>query len=420
MKLTKEEKSWILYDVANSAFVLIIVTTVMPIFFKDIASKGVADAVSTGNWAFANSLASLLLAFMAPIMGVFADYKLFKKRFLMGFLSLGILFTLLLTTVNEGDWLSCLIIFIFARVGFSGANLFYDAFLIDVTEKKRMDWISSCGFAWGYIGGAVPFVAVIAVIIIGMSSGTSSAISIGSAKIAFVIVALWWLGFSFPILKNVSQVHFIEPAEHPIKDSFIRLFKTFREIQKYKNAFLFLIAYFFYIDGVDTIITMATAYGRDIGLGITMLILVVLMIQVVAFPFALVYGKLAKKYSTKAMLFIGIGVYTLITLISFFLPALPTLQMKVLVFWVLAFLVATSQGGIQALSRSYFGKLIPVEHAGEFFGFYNIFGKFAAITGPFLMGLITRITGHSRFGILSIIVLFIVGGIFLIKVDREP
>ncbi len=165
---------------------------------------------------------------------------------------------------------------------------------------------------------------------------------------------------------------------------------------------------------------MATAYGRDIGLGITMLILVVLMIQVVAFPFALVYGKLAKKYSTKAMLFIGIGIYTLITLISFFLPDLPTLQMKVLVFWVLAFLVATSQGGIQALSRSYFGKLIPAEHAGEFFGFYNIFGKFAAITGPFLMGLITRITGHSRFGILSIIVLFIVGGIFLIKVDREP
>jgi UMF1 family MFS transporter len=253
-----------------------------------------------------------------------------------------------------------------------------------------------------------------------MSSGTSGAISIESAKIAFVIVALWWLGFSFPILKNVSQVHFIEPVAHPIKDSFIRLLKTFREIQKYKNALLFLIAYFFYIDGVDTIITMATAYGRDIGLGITMLILVVLMIQVVAFPFALVYGKLAKKYSTKAMLFAGIGIYTLITLISFFLPALPTMQMKVLVFWVLAFLVATSQGGIQALSRSYFGKLIPAEHAGEFFGFYNIFGKFAAITGPFLVGLITRVTGHSRFGILSIIVLFIIGGIFLIKVDREP
>jgi UMF1 family MFS transporter len=216
IKLTQPEKSWVLYDVANSAFILIIVTTIMPIFFKDIASKGIADAISTANWGFANAFASLVLAIMAPLIGTIADYQGAKKRFFIFFLLMGVTFTLFLTTVNQGRWLFCLIIFVFARIGYAGANLFYDAFLVDVTENKRMDWISSCGYAWGYIGGAIPFIIVIGLVIYGMSIGTSGEISVFSAKTAFVIVAVWWTIFSVPMLKNVHQVHYIPKTPNPL------------------------------------------------------------------------------------------------------------------------------------------------------------------------------------------------------------
>ncbi len=417
MHLTTQEKSWILYDVANSAFVLIVVTTVMPVFFKDVASRGIADAVSTANWGFANSAASLVLAVLAPIMGTFADYKGMKKRFFTGFLIIGIVFTLLLTSVNPGQWLKCLLIFVCARIGFAGSNIFYDAFLADVTEKERMNRISSSGYAWGYIGSVIPFLAVIALIYFSMSQEQSSGVPVTAAKAAFVIAALWWLIFSLPMLKNVQQRHYITPGENPIQDSFVRLVRTFKDIRQYRNVFLFLAAYFFYIDGVDTIITMATAYGRDIGLGMETLLLAMLMIQIAAFPFALLYGRLADRFSEKTLLYAGIAVYILITFTAFFLPVLPSIRMKIFVFWILSFLIATSMGGIQAISRSFFGKLIPRERSAEFFGFYNIFGKFAAITGPFLMGGIGRITGDSRYGVLSILILFIIGGVFLRKVD---
>ncbi len=415
--MTKQEKSWILYDVANSAFVLIVITTIMPIFFKDVAAQGMEHAVSTANWGFANSFASLMLAVLAPMLGAFADYRHFKKRFLTGFLLVGILSTLLLTTVNEGEWLQCLLIFIFARIGFAGANLFYDSFLTDVTEKERMNLISSSGYAYGYIGSVIPFLIVIALILLGKSPGEGAAIPVYSAKAGFAVVALWWFFFSLPLLKNVEQKYYLAPAEHPIRDSFARLLTTFREIRTYRHVFLFLIAYFFYIDGVDTIITMAAAYGRDIGLSVTTLMLAILMIQIVAFPFALIYGKLADRFSEKTMLYAGICVYSVITFISFLLPDLPTTEMKATVFWILAFLVASSMGGIQALSRSFFAKLIPAEQSAKFFGFYNIFGKFAAITGPFLMGVIGSISGHSRYGVLSILILFIAGGVLLSKVN---
>ncbi|QTA88770.1 MFS transporter [Desulfonema magnum] len=417
--MTKQEKSWVLYDVANSAFVLIIITTIMPIFFKDVASRGADSAVSTANWAFANSFASLVLALLAPVIGAVADYENLKKKFLVFFLGLGILATLALTTVSEGEWLRCLLIFVFARIGFAGANIFYDAFLVDITVKERMNRISTAGYAYGYIGSVIPFLMVIGLILLGTPPGASAGISVSAARAAFVIVALWWLLFSVPLLKNVRQKYYMPPAKHPVRDSFARLAGTFKEIRKYRQVFLFLMAYFLYIDGVDTIITMSAAYGRDIGLGVTALILAILMIQIVAFPFALLYGNLADRFSEKTMLFVGIAVYSFITLVSFFLPDLPTKEMKVIVFWILAFFVASSLGGIQALSRSFFGRLIPAERSAEFFGFYNIFGKFAAITGPFLMGVISHITGHSRYGVLSLLILFIAGGIILSKVGRE-
>ncbi|MBU4315748.1 MAG: MFS transporter [Proteobacteria bacterium] len=416
-KLTPGERSWILYDVANSAFVLVIITTVMPIFFKDVASQGVSSAVSTANWGFANSAASLILAILAPILGTLADYRNFKKRFWAFFIGLGVFFTLSLTAVSPGRWLLCLLLFILARVGFAGANIFYDSFITDITTKDRMDWVSALGYGWGYIGSVIPFLAVIGLLVRGQSGGGGMAL--GPMRLGFVIVAVWWAVFSIPMMKNVHQVHFIPKAGHLIGESFRRLARTFTDIRKYRQAFLFLLAYFFYIDGVDTIITMATAYGRDIGLGVNMLLAAILMIQIVAFPMALLFGKLSQRFGAKNMIHAGIWVYGLITLLAFVLPFLSSLKAKTLLFWGLAFLVASSQGGIQALSRSYFGRLIPPERSAEFFGFYNIFGKFAAITGPFLMAVISRFTGDSRYGILSILLLFILGGFLLKKVRPE-
>jgi len=416
--MTKQERSWILYDVANSAFVLIMVTTLMPLFFKDIASQGVDNTVSTSNWGYANSMASLILVMLAPFLGTLADYKGAKKRFLTCFMLLGVVFTLLMTLIKPGEWLLCLILFIIARIGFSGANIFYDSLLVDITDKKRMDWISANGYAWGYIGSIIPFLGVIMIIIFDKTE-PGAGVPLRAAQKSFFITAFWWLVLSIPVLKNTKQRFFIKPVAQPFQQSFQRLWQTFKEIKKYRQAFLFLIAYFFYIDGVHTIITMASAYGRDIGLSVNILILVMLMIQIIAFPFALIYGKLAGKFTSRKMLFIGISIYTIIVVIAFFLPVLPSVKLRIVVFFILSFMVATSQGGIQALSRSFFSKLIPPEKSGEFFGFYNIFGKLAVVMGPFFMGFIGRLTGQSRFGIISIAVLFIGGALVLWHVREE-
>jgi MFS transporter, UMF1 family len=417
--VTRTERSWILYDVANSAFVLVAVTAVGPLFFKDVVSQGVDPNLSTANWGYANSLASLLLAVTAPIMGTIADYRGLKKRFFIAFLCIGIGFTFLMPTVSVGDWLWFLAVFVIARFGYAGANVFYDSFLVDVTEKDRMDWVSSSGYAWGYIGSVIPFLAALALIFREMSQTGGASISAFSGRMAFIIVAVWWLVLSVPILRHVRQNHYLEPGRYPIRDSFGRLAKTLREVRKHKRAFLFLAAYFFYIDGVDTIITMCTVYGRDSGLGTTVLILAILMIQIVAFPFALVYGKLAARFSAHTMLFIGIGVYAALTLVSFFLPDFSTPEMKTFMYFTLAFLAATSLGGIQALSRSLFAGLIPAERSAEFFGLYNIFGKFATVIGPFLMATASRIAGHSRYGVLSVLLLFIAGSALLYRVGKD-
>lgn len=416
ISLTKEERSWVVYDVGNSAFVLVMVTAIMPIFFKDYAASGLPAAVSTANWGFANSAASLILALLAPVLGAMADYRHRKKAFFLVFLVTGLCFTLALPVIREGQWLPCLALFVMARVGWAGANVFYDAFITDVTSHARMDAVSSRGYAWGYIGSVIPFLAVIALI---LSAGMADGLPVVQTKIGFVLVALWWLAFSLPMLKNVRQVHYLPASATPIRDSFIRLFSTFREIRRHRRAFLFLLAYFFYIDGVDTIISMSMAYGRDLGFGVTLLIAVLLFIQVVAFPFALLYGRLAARFSAKRMLLAGIAVYCLVTFMAFLLPSIEDTGLKTLAFWGIAFLVASSMGGIQALSRSWFGKLIPAENSSEFFGFYNVFGKFAAITGPFLMGMIGRLTGDTRWGVLSILALFVIGAWLLLRVEED-
>jgi UMF1 family MFS transporter len=311
----------------------------------------------------------------------------------------------------------CIWLFILARIGWAGANIFYDAFIVDVAGKDRMDRVSSHGYAWGYIGSVVPF--LISICLLMTASGKhQDALPQFQAKIGFVIVAVWWVLFSIPVIRNVRQVYFTPPSASPIADSFRRLKDTCLKIRNHQQAALFLAAYFFYIDGVDTVISMATAYGRDLGFSVSLLIAMILFIQLIAFPFALLYGNLAEKFSAKTMIMAGIVVYCVITFISFLLPSADNPMVKTAAFWFMSFLVGSSMGGIQALSRSYFGKLIPAESSAEFFGFYNVFGKFAAITGPFLMGLVGRLAGHSRWGVLSILVLFIIGAWLLRRVEE--
>ncbi len=412
--MSATERSWVLYDVGNSAFVLVMVTAIMPIFFKDFAAAGIPAATSTANWGFANSAASLILAILAPVLGTMADYRHQKKRFFLGFLFLGLLFSLALLSVQEGQWLMCLVFFVMARVGWAGANIFYDAFILDVTTHERLDAVSAKGYGWGYIGSVIPFLIIIALI---LSAGMADGLPIIQVKIGFAVVVVWWLAFSIPFIKNVHQTYGIPPSQTPVRDAFSRLFTTLIHIRENRQVFLFLAAYFFYIDGVGTIISMSTAYGRDLGFGVTLLIAVLLFIQIVAFPFALLFGRLAARYSTKKMLIFGIGVYCLATIIGFLLPSISDISLKTALFWLIAFLIASSMGGIQALSRSYYARLIPAEKSAEFFGFYNVFGKFAAITGPFLMGMVGHFTGHTRWGVLSLLLLFLAGAFLLLKVD---
>lgn len=401
---TKEEKSWIFYDWANSAYSVVITASILPIFFKTMAKAGgISPNIADSYWGYANSIATLIVAVLAPILGTIGDYKGKKMQFFKFFFIIGVLSTAALSFTNQ--WMVILIIYMITIVGFSAANLFYDAFLIDVTTRERMDHVSTYGFALGYIGGStIPFVLSIGLILFGSKIGINSSLAV---KISFMLTAVWWAVFSIPMLRNVKQIYFIEKEENIIGKSFSRIYKTFINIKEYKSVFVFLLAYFFYIDGVNTIIHMATVYGDSVGVGSNSLLLALLMTQIVAFPFAILYGKLAKKIGTRNMLLIGIGIYIVICFVGY--------NMKSAVeFWILAFLVATSQGGIQALSRSYFGKMIPKEKANEFFGFYDIFGKFAAIMGPALYAFFSQITGQSRYGVLSVMILFVVGGAIMI------
>ncbi|MBN2440121.1 MAG: MFS transporter [Spirochaetales bacterium] len=415
--MTKTERSWILYDVANSAYTLTIESTIFPIFYKTYIAAGLPSYESTAHIGYANSINTLVILFLAPILGTLADYKGKKKKIFSMLLFVGILLTLCFVLISQGQYYFAIILYIVATTGYAGANVFYDSMLVDVTSEDRMDWVSSSGFAWGYIGSCIPFIICIVLISGYKTFGFSS--SVIPVRIAFIMTALWWGFMSIPILKDVHQKYFIEASKTPIRDSFKRILETFKQIKQYKGILIFLCAYFLYIDGVYTIIKMATSFGTDAGIGSTMLLVVLLVTQIIAFPFALLYGKLAKHISAKKMLFVGIFIYFIITILAFFLPTLPTQGMKVTMFWILAMLVATSQGGMQALSRSIFAKMIPKNKSAEFFGFYNIFGKFSTLFGPFIMGAISAMTKESRFGLLSIILLFIGGGIALMFVKPE-
>lgn len=409
--LNKTEKSWVFYDWANSAYSMAITSTILPLYFKSVFINSGGSAInSTAYWGYANSAATLIIAILAPILGTMADYKGNKMKFFTFFMTMGVGTTALLAFVPNAAWLPLLGVYILTVLGFNGSLIFYDAFLIDVTPTERMDKVSTWGYAMGYLGSTIPFIICVGLVISAQMKVIPISVGLAS-KISFVLTALWWGGFSLPLLKNVKQLFGVEKEAHIISGSFRRIGETFKNMKTHKQLFTFMIAYFFYIDGVDTIIKMATSYGADIGISATNLLIILLVTQFVAFPFAILYGRLAERFSTKKMLLVGILIYTAICVYGFFLKT-------VFDFWILAMLVGTSQGGIQALSRSYFGKLVPKENSNEFFGFYNIFGKFAAIMGPFLMGVVTQMTGKTNYGVLSIVVLFLIGGVLLLRTDE--
>ncbi|RTR27186.1 MFS transporter [Robertmurraya yapensis] len=409
--MTTSERSWALYDWANSAYTIVIVTAILPLYFKSAATEaGIAASTSTAYWGYANSFSTLIVALLAPILGTIADFKGFKKRFFTFFSVLGIVFTLLLAVVPADQWMILLIVFVLTSIGFAGSNVFYDAFLVDVTTEERMNRISASGFAYGYIGSTIPFVISIAIIVLAQTGTIPLSVTVAS-QIAFVITALWWGIFTIPMLKNVEQKYYVERVPNPVQASFKKLFVTFKNIKVYRPLFLFLLAYFFYIDGVNTIIKMSTAYGSDLGIDSTTLLIVLFVTQVVAAPFTVLFGKLGTKYGDKQLIMVGICIYIFICCYAFFLDS-------ALDFWILAMFVGMAQGGIQSLSRSYFGKLVPKESSNEFFGFYNIFGKFAAVAGPLLLGVTTHITGKTNYGVFTLVILFIVGAIILLRVPN--
>ena len=423
MATRTSERSWVLYDVANSAYTLMVTTAIFPLFYKNVIAADVPGAVSTARLAFASSAFTLVVAVLATTLGPMADYEGRKKRFFAAFFGLGIAATGLLAFVPVGREFAVLAAYGLSAIGFAAANVFYDSFLTDVTAPQRLDRVSAAGYAWGYVGSTVPFVAAMVLINVGPATGLISAT--GAVRIAFLIAAGWWAAFTVPLLRNVRQVHFVTAAGlsvmDTVRDSMRRVAAVVRDLRGHRAVFLFLAAYFFYIDGVGTVIKLATAYGTDLGLSAATLLVMLLVVQLVAFPCALIYGRLASRRegATRMLLLVGIGIYTVITIVAFAIPRLPAAA-RVPMFWAISMLVASSQGGIQALSRSFYAALIPARSSAEFFGFYNIFGKFAAIVGPLLVGVFARVTGDSSIGVLSIAVLFVVGGILLMRVPAPP
>jgi len=407
MKLTKEERSWVLYDCGNSAYSMAVTTALLPIVFGMF--RNVQSSMDLGYF---NSIASIFIALISPILGTIADYKDKKKRFFIFFAFLGILSTAALTFVSpsSGQWQLLILFFILSAIGFAGSNIFYDSFLVDITPDDRMDKVSTSGFAFGYIASVIPFgLSLVLVFLLGMDK------AIGY-QIGFMVTALWWGLLTVPMIKDVRQRHYIEPEPNPIGNSFKRLANTFRNIKQQKTVFVFLIAYFLYIDGVDTIIKMVVPYATTVlgtnALDTFTLLGILLLIQIIAFPCAILYGNLAQKYSARNMIIVAIFTYIISCMAAFFISS-------VWHIFILGAMIGSAQGGIQALSRSYYAKIIPKDQSNEFFGFYNIFGKFAAIVGPAIMALTTTLTGNAKFSILAIIPLFIAGFFVFITLPKD-
>jgi len=389
LQLTKLEKSWILYDIGNSAFILL-VSTLLPIYFNSLASAaGISESDYLAYWGYAGSIATVLVAILGPVCGTLADQR-FKKPLFIGSMVLGAVGCAALGIA--WGWLSFLVIFVIARVGYNAANVFYDSMLTEVTTDERMDKVSTLGYALGYIGSVIPFVICLVLVLMHGSFGMDQ---VTALIVSFIITAIWWILCTLPLLKRYKQTAFRQRSGNPVGQSFRQLGRTFMEAKKHKHIFIYLIAFFFFIDGVYTIIDMATAYGTALGLDTTGLLLALLVTQIVAFPCSIIFGRLSAKYDAGLLIKICILCYTGIALFAVFLAT----QWQ---FWMLAVMVGMFQGGIQALSRSYLGKIIPAEQSGEYYGLMDICGKGASFVGTTLVAAVSQATEGMSFSIFGL------------------
>lgn len=403
-KLTGLERNWILYDVGNSAFVML-TSTVIPIYFKNLAEgAGVSAGNSTAYFSYASSLVTVLVMILGPLLGTVADGKGRKKEIFTGCMLVGALGCAALAV--PAGWLAFLGIYVLAKTGYQGSLIFYDSMLGDVTEEDRMDQVSAHGYAWGYIGSCIPFVASILLILNGDALGLGS---VRATMLAFLLNAAWWACMALPLLKTYRQRS--GEGSNNKDGSFVSLARTVRGIRQNPKVLWFLLAFFFYIDGVYTIIDLATSYGKDMGISDTSLMLALLLTQVVAFPCSILFGKLTKKIESGKLIAVSILGYLCIVIFALQLD-------KTWEFWFLAVCVAVFQGGIQALSRSYFTRIIPQERAAEYFGFYDIFGKGAAFMGTLMVGVASQVSGSSRTGVGLLAILFLIGFFLFRKADK--
>jgi MFS transporter, UMF1 family len=410
---TEQQRAWATYDWANSAFQCTIITAVFPVYFASVAADNLPPAVATERFATATTLALAIVAIVAPVLGAYADFAGAKKRLLAIFLGIGVISTAAMVQIGSGDWLLAAVLFVVANIGVSGSFVFYDSLLPHVAEDAEMDRVSSAGYALGYLGGGVLLAINLAWI---LKPGWFGLADAGVAsRLSFLSVAIWWLVFATPLFRKVPEpaVREVAPAGvNPIIASFQQLAGTLRELRQYRQAFLMLVAFLIYNDGIGTIIRMAGPYGQEIGLPQEGLIAAFVMVQFVGIPFAVAFGRLAGRIGAKPSIFIALVVYVLISLVGYFMTTIWQ-------FFLLSFMVATVQGGSQALSRSLFATMIPKHKSSEFFGFFGVFEKFAGIIGPLLFAATVRMTGSSRNAILSVIAFFVVGAVLLWMVDVE-
>ena len=418
-----ELRAWALYDWANSAFVLSVVTVIFPVYFERVLVAGADEGVALQRYAWITSAALLVIAILSPFLGAIADFAGIRKRLLAVFLGIGALATASLYFVHEGDWLLGAVLFAVANVGAQGAFVFYDSLLGHVAKPHEVDRVSTAGYAVGYFGSALLLTLQLAWMFhpewFGMPAGDGRSPSETTLpqRLAFVTTAVWWVAFSIPLFRNVSEPpRRIEtderPGQNPARVALERLRETFRDLRSYRHAFLMLVAFLVYNDGIGTIIRMATIYASELEIGLAAIMVSLLAAQVVGIPFAFLFGHLAGRIGPKRAIVIGLGVYVGVTIYAFFLDS-------AIEFFVLSVVVATVQGGAQALSRSLFTSLIPAHRSGEFFGFYGILDKFAAFTGPAVFGLGVAVTGSVRSGILPVLLYFLIGGLLLTRVDVE-
>ncbi len=411
----RELRSWALYDWANSAFVTTVIAAVLPIYYSSVAAGDLPRNVATAYWGYTAATALLLIAVASPMLGAMADYLGAKKRFLATFAGLGVLATACLYFVGRGDWPLATALFILGNVGFAGSIVFADSLLPHIAAEDEVDRVSTAGYAVGYIGGGLLLALNLLMIqrpdLFGLGDAATA------SRWAFITVAVWWAVFSIPLFRNVPEPPRRLRAEErlgarPLRASFRRLRETFREIRQYRDLFKFLIAFWFYNDGIGTIIKMATIYGTEIGIGQSSLIGALLLVQFVGIPFTFAFGTLAGRIGTRNGLYLALGIYALISVFGYFLSSAWH-------FWVLALAVGMVQGGAQALSRSLYATMVPRAKSSEFFGFFSVFAKFAGIAGPLLFGLVGQLTGTSRLGILALVVFFLGGMVMLSLVDIE-